>query len=136
VTEETSAPNQILCPYCKRLITLPAISLGSKEKCPHCDIEFVVSSRLISRASEDNEDAMGGYGLQTKIPATTGGDVLTSHKKIPQAETELAAEKSSWRPMATPPQGLLLKGTFSFPFAAGVLGWHFYNLKFAIANLQ
>jgi hypothetical protein len=119
VTEETSAPNQILCPYCKRLITLPAISLGAKEKCPHCDIEFVVSSRLIPRASEDNEDAMGGYGLQTKIPATTGGDVLPSDKKIPQVETDLAAEKPGWRPMATPPLGLFLNCTFTFPFRAG-----------------
>lgn len=135
MTEKTSAPNQILCPYCKRLITLPAISLGAKEKCPHCDIEFVVSSRLIPRPSEDEdaEDTMGGYGLQTTIPATTGGGVLPSDKITPQSETELAAEKPGWRPMATPPPGLLLKGTFSFPFAAGVWGWHLMLFLLAIA---
>jgi hypothetical protein len=119
VSEETSTPNQILCPYCKRLITLPAISLGSKETCPHCDIEFVVSSRLIPRAAEDDEDALGGYGLQAKIPATSGGHVLPSDKKTPQAETDLAAEKPSWRPMATPPLDLFLRSTFTFPFRAG-----------------
>ncbi|MGA2062948.1 MAG: hypothetical protein ABSG67_20940 [Thermoguttaceae bacterium] len=95
----------------------------------------MVSSRLIPRASEneDEEDAMGGYGLQTIIPATSGGGVLPSDKKAPQSETELAEEKPSWRPMATPPPGLLLRGTFSFPFAAGVWGWHLMLLLLAIA---
>ncbi len=118
MTEQTSVPNQIICPYCKRLITLPAITLGSKEKCPHCDIEFVVSSRLIPQPSEDNEDAMEGYGLQTKIPATAGGDDLPSHKKTAESETEGEAEKPDWRPMATPPLDLFLRSTFTFPFRA------------------
>ena len=73
--------------------------------------------------------------MQTKIPAMTGGDVLPSYKKITQPETEPAAEKPSWRPMATPPPGLLLKGTFSFPFAVGVWGWHLMLLLLAIAGV-
>jgi hypothetical protein len=119
VTEKSSTPNQILCPYCKRLITLPALSFGSKENCPHCDIEFVVSSRLIPRATEDDEDPIGGYGLQANIPATTGANALPSHKQAMQLETDLAAEKPSWRPMATPPLSLFLSSTFTFPFRAG-----------------
>jgi hypothetical protein len=120
VSEKAPAENQILCPYCKRLITLPAISLGSKEKCPHCDIEFVVSSRQIPQPSEDKDAAIdGGYGLQTKIPVSGGVNELPPGKKIPQSETELSAEKPRWRPMATPPVDLFLSRTFTFPFRAG-----------------
>jgi hypothetical protein len=120
VTDEASTPNQIVCPYCKRLITLPALNFGAKEICPHCDIEFVVSSRLIPRASEDEEDdALGGYGLQTKIAAQSGGDVVQASKMILETSMDPGGEKPSWHPMATPPLSLFLSSTFTFPFLAG-----------------
>jgi hypothetical protein len=133
VTEENSAPNQILCPYCKRLITLPAISFGAKEKCPHCDIEFVVSSRLIPRASEDSEDPMGGYELKTQIPEKAREINRLYRPVVLEEDTETDEGKYTWHPMATPSLGLLFKGTFLFPFAAGARGWYLMLLMFCIS---
>jgi hypothetical protein len=132
VTEETPVPNQILCPYCKRLITLPAITLGSKEKCPHCDIEFVVSSRLIPQASENSEDTTEGYGLQTKIPLEAAENALLSQANAPEQDAEVAGKKTTWHPMETPPLVLFFKGTFVFPFSAGPRGWLFILLMLCI----
>lgn len=126
MAEETSAPNQILCPYCKRLITLPALTFGSKEKCPHCDIDFVVSSRLIHQASDESEeeDVTGGYGVQVKIPEKVPGKAPLSMANVLEEDAEEAGKKASWRPMETPPLGLFFKGTFVFPFTAGPCGWY------------
>ncbi|MGD0384402.1 MAG: hypothetical protein ABSA77_12850 [Thermoguttaceae bacterium] len=106
MAEETPVPNQILCPYCKRLITLPAITLGSKEKCPHCDIEFVVSSRLIPQPSENSNDATEGYGLQTKIPLEPAETTLLSQANALEQDAEIAGKKATWHPMETPPLGV------------------------------
>ena len=137
MTKETSQPNQIVCPYCKRTITLPAISLGSEEKCPHCDIEFVVSSRLIKEASETVEDtipdSVDGYELRTP-PPETGGKSAPFYKTPACAEdSDAAAEKDTWRPMSAPPPELFFKDTFRFPLTAGPRAWYLMLLMFAAA---
>jgi hypothetical protein len=134
VAEQTSVPNQILCPYCKRLITLPAVTLGSREKCPQCDIEFVVSSRLFPPQALDNsEDPTGGYGLQTTIPLKAPERALPSRANAAEQDAEVTGKKTTWRPMETPPLGLFFKGTFVFPFSAGPRGWFLILLMFCIA---
>ncbi len=139
MTEETPPPNQIVCPYCKRLITLPAVSFGTKEKCPHCDIEFVVSSRLIPQTSQDKENLevnhMEGYGLQSTPGDATAtapsSPALKSRLSQQQDDNALVQEKATWRPMATPPPGLFLKSTFLFPFTAGPRLWYLILLLLA-----
>ncbi|MGD0655746.1 MAG: hypothetical protein ABSA16_15520 [Thermoguttaceae bacterium] len=134
MAEETPVPNQILCPYCKRLITLPAITLGSKEKCPHCDIEFVVSSRLFPpQVSDNSDDPTEGYGLQTKLPLEAAEPTLLSQANALEQDAEIAGKKASWRPMETPSLGLFFKGTFIFPFSAGPRGWLLILLMLCIA---
>ena len=76
---------------------------------------------------------MEGYGLQTKIPEKAG-ESRTSAKPIAPAQdeedTEAAAGKATWHPMATPPLGLFFKGTFLFPFTVRARVWHFILLIF------
>jgi hypothetical protein len=121
VTEHTSLPNQLLCPYCKRLITLPSIKLGAKEKCPHCELEFVVSHRQIpDKGSFDASEEGEEYALQSYVPAAHPQNDLLSDANArgeeEDLEEELEEEKATWQPLQAPPPGLFLFGTFSFPF--------------------
>jgi hypothetical protein len=116
VTESPPSSNQLVCPYCKRLITLPTILVGSKETCPHCEIEFVVASRMIRHESEHSGDPTEGYGLKSNIPVHATGTKLASDTPILEEETAVDEAKHSWRPMQAPPMGLFLNGTFTFPF--------------------
>jgi hypothetical protein len=137
VTKETSQQNQIVCPYCKRTITLPAVSLGTTEKCPHCDIEFVVSSRLVKETTEPVVDTVpdfvDGYDLQVK-PAETGPrNVPRFRTPAVDEDPDAAAEAASWRPMSTPPLGLFFTHTFRFPLSAGPRAWYLALLLFGVA---
>jgi len=137
MTENTAAPNRILCPYCKRLITLLSIDYGSTEKCPHCELDFVVSHRLLPQDSvvsaEDEEEE---YVLQTQKPPSVPGDDLLSDAGVPKksaAAAEVEKEPPTWRPMQTPPMEIFLKGTFTFPFRAGSHGWILILLLLSLA---
>ncbi len=140
--------NQILCPYCKRLITLPSIALGSREKCPHCDLDFVVSYRLISQQNSATianaetepagvkEAAVEEYGLRIPVPAEKSAEALPAEEKESETafqETDGDEEAFTWRPLPVPSLKLFLKGTFSHPFSEGSRGWLLILLILALA---
>jgi hypothetical protein len=119
VSEEVSFSNKISCPYCKRLISLQSIKLGAREKCPTCELEFVVSQRLIPREKlPPLTDAGDEYGLRPTAPAETPvANVESEVHKAEGVEGEGEEEMLPMRPMQAPPLELFFKGTFSFPFS-------------------
>lgn len=121
MSEDASLASQIYCPRCKRSITLPSISAGSREHCPHCEIDFIISSGMIPQESKNIEDGVEGYALKSDIPAEVSRAGSFSSENRAEAEEkelelEVEEEKHTWRPMRTPPMGLFLAGTFTFPF--------------------
>lgn len=127
-------PNQISCPECKESITLQTLELGSREHCPHCNSDFVVSYRMIKQARKIAEESEG-YELKTAGAAQAPQADLLSGKKAPiekeDIEEEVEEEAATWRPMRAPPLDLFLKRTFSYPFRSGSRGWFVILLIFS-----
>jgi hypothetical protein len=71
---------------------------------------------MIRNESEHAGDPADGYALKIKMPVAANGNDLASVTRVPEAETAVEEEKHTWRPMRTPPMGLFLAGTFTFPF--------------------
>ncbi len=120
MTKDTSLPKELLCPYCKHSITVPWIKFGAKEQCPHCNLGFVVSHRLIPQGPRkiDLEDEGGEYSIQQNIPVSPPPENTLSDAKSREPIQENQEEDSpGWRPMQVPSLELFLKGTFSFPFS-------------------
>jgi hypothetical protein len=112
--------NQITCPKCLKLFTVPAVNIGSIEQCPHCDKWFAVSANMIPSESGNVGGGAEEYGVKIEVAPHPRHSVFRtaigmsgSEEAVPEANMPL------WRPVHPPPPGIFLLGTFTFPFHSG-----------------
>jgi hypothetical protein len=122
VSEDGFSSHKIYCPRCKRLITLPAITVGAREQCPHCDMDFIISGNMVAREGESIEKGDDIYAIKIDSPdaaAQFAAPSFLGEKAEPEGEEE---EILAWAPLGPPPRGLFSAKTFNAPFIAGFRG--------------
>ncbi|MGW8257106.1 MAG: hypothetical protein ACWGMZ_06450, partial [Thermoguttaceae bacterium] len=117
--EDAVPPNQINCPRCKRPITSDTVSVGSRQKCPHCEMDFVVSRDMLSSVYDVAADD-DLYDLKIEEAAPTPVVHMPFRESVVEAEEDIEEEEAlSWRPDRPMPRNLFTSKTFLAPLAKG-----------------
>lgn len=118
MTGDASLPNQIHCPRCNRLITYPKITADSIEKCPHCDMDFIVTANMLLHGTNNIPEEVEIYTVKEDITPLTEKTIRPFHTSISEI-IDLEEEKLTWQPIKPPPRRLFIEHTFSTPFSKG-----------------